>query len=124
MNKITSHSESLRIKLNNQRDVNIRLDNDRETVLSVDYLEISYSYGGVLINGESRYLWKVSLGGWYPLDKPEVVCKCSPGVHKTRQGYSETYRGEYERDVLECPYWVREIVKLHCPAWFVFEGHI
>lgn len=121
MSKITSHSESLIIKLDNQRNVNIRLGRDKETVLTVDSLEISYFYGGILINGEKRNLWKVSLSGWYPLDKSEAVCECSPGVHKTRQGYSKTYWGEYARDVLEYPYWVHEIVKQHCPAWFEFE---
>ena len=124
MSKITSRSESIRISLDLQRKVNIRLGRDKETVLSVDSLEIRYSYGETLVNGKEHFLWRVSLHGWYPLDKPEAVCACSPGIHKTKQGHSKTYRGEYERDVLDCPYWVREIVIKHCPAWFVFEGHI
>lgn len=124
MSKITSHTESLRIKLENSRDINIEIEREKEVVFSFDSLDISYSYGDVLINGESRYLWKVQLQGWYPLDKPVKVCECSPGVHKTRQGHGETYRSEYERDILSLPYWVREIVVEHSPAWFTFERQI
>lgn len=124
MSKITSHKESLRIELSSIRNVNIRLGRDKEVILSVDSLEIDYSWGGVLIDGESRYLWRVGLSGWYPLDKPQAVCECSPGAHKTRQGHTETYRSEYERDALSVPYWVREIVVEHVPAWFIFERQI
>lgn len=124
MYTISSHDESMRIKLNNKRNVNIRLGRDKNVVLSVDSLDIHYSYGGVLINGETRYLWRVTLHGWYPLDTPQKVCECSPGTHKTRQGHGQSYRSEYERDILECPYWVREIVAKHAPPWFEFERQI
>lgn len=124
MYKISSHNYSIRVDLNNKRNVNIRLGRDKETKLSVDSLEIDYSYGTVLINGESRYLWRVRLHGSYLLDVPVSVCECSPGKHKTRQGHSKSYRSEYEHDVLDCPYWVREIVVKHVPDWFTFERQI
>src|ERR1700740_409800 len=124
MYRVSSHSESLRIKLDNRRDVTIRISRDKEVILSVYALDIDYSYGGVLIDNQARYLWHVGLHGWYPLDKLEKVCDCSPGVHKTRQGHKESYRSEWERDVLSCPYWGREIVVQHSPAWFTFESQI
>jgi len=124
MYEISSHSESLNIKLASTKNVAIRLKRDKEVTLSVDSLDISYSYGGVLINNEKRYLWRVQLHGWYQLDKPEKVCDCSPGVHKTRQGHGESYRSEWERDRLACPYWARELVVMHSPDWFNFETAI